>query len=100
MLCLNQFHVFHPVNLTLFSDQSLKICGKQEILLRERKRHTAARVASTCYAALSNPDLVGGYPIQMRPGLDGGGTRGTPHHPDLVGGTPSKPSQGVPLVPP
>ena len=36
----------------------------KKVLLRERKRHTARRVASTPCAALSNPDLVGGgYPV-------------------------------------
>ena len=48
----------------------------KKVLLCERKRHTARRIASTRYAALSNPDLVGG------------GTQGTPHHPDLVWGVP------------
>ena len=61
----------------------------KKVLLRERKRHTAHRIASTRYAALSNPDLVGGVPWVP------------PDHPDLVeGGTPSRPGQGVPRVPP
>ena len=54
---------------------------KKKVLPRERKRHTACRVASTRYAALSNgeggdpryplhhPDLVGGYPPPSRPGM-------------------------------
>ena len=81
----------------------VEINKNYKVLLRERKRHTARRVASTRYAALSNPDLVGGGvphpdlvggrgvtpPPPSRPGLGG-----VPH-PDLVrGGTPSKPGQG------
>ena len=63
----------------------------KKVLPPERKRHTARRIASTRYAALCNPDLVGGVP-----GVP-------PHHPDLVGGypiqiwsggTPSKPNWG------
>ena len=64
------------------------VMNNKKVLLRERKRHTARRVASTRCAALSNPDLVqgctqsqvwGGYPV---PGL--GGTQsqvweGVPH---------------------
>ena len=45
---------------------------KKKVLMCECKRHTAHCVASACYAALCN----------------GGGTLGTPHHPDLVGGYP------------
>ena len=88
----------------------------KKVLLRERKRHTARCVASTRYAALSNPDLVigggtpfrpgGGYPGYPPPSRPG---RGVPH-PDLVRGypiqtwsgegvlrvapTPSRPGQG------
>ena len=51
----------------------------KKVLLRERKRHTARRVASARYAVLSN----GGYPIQSWVG-------GVPH-PVLAGGTPSSP---------
>ena len=43
----------------------------KKVLLRERKRHTAHRVASARYAALSH-----------------GWGGGTPHHPDLVWGGP------------
>ena len=77
--------------------------NNKKVLLRERKRHTARHIASTRYAALSNPDLVGGgvphpdlvrgYPIQTWLGVP-------PHHPDLVGGTPGTPHpdlvRGVP----
>ena len=52
----------------------LKQMQYKKVLLRERKRHTARRVASAHYAALSNN---GGYPIQS-----------------WVGGTPSSPIQG------
>ena len=51
----------------------------KKVLLRERKWHTARRVASARYAALSN-----GYHPPSRPGQ--GGTPGTPHHPDLARG--------------
>ena len=86
----------------------------KKVLLRERKKHTARRVASARYAALSEwvgegdtPSMVwgdmpsqgGGYPILEgvpRPGLDGGGVypipgwRGYPSHVLMVGGTPSQ----------
>ena len=110
-------------NLCKFTcSTSIKLCSPQlcgdnninkKVLLRERKRHTAHRVASTRCAALSNPDLVGGYPI---PGPGGvchpclGGTLsqvwGVPHPRSRgypvpgLGGTPSRPGQGVPWVPP
>ena len=57
----------------------------KKVLLRERKRHTARRVASARYAALCNggggvnPSQVGGYPV---PCLGRGGT------PSQVGGVP------------
>ena len=61
----------------------------KKVLLRERKRHTARRVASARYVALSN----GGGDTPSSPGR--GGTPPTiqtwpggypPHHPDLAGG--------------
>ena len=69
----------------------------KKVLLRERKRHTARRIASVRYAALS---CGGGYPIWgvAQPGLDGGGTPshvwGVPHNGGypgqvlMVGGVP------------
>ena len=39
------------------------ICNKK-VLLRERKRHTARRVASTWYAALVGVPPAGGYPAR------------------------------------
>ena len=95
----------------IFTSYLIKCRKNKKVLLRERKRHTARRVASTRYAALSNPDLVGGNP--SRPCQ--GGTLGTPHHPDLVGGQvphpdlvrgypryhpPSRPGQGYPRYSP
>ena len=73
-----------------------KIKANKKVLLRERKRHTARRVASTCYAALSNPDLVrggGGYPIQTWWGEYPIQTwsRGYPGYPP-----PSRPGMGYP----
>ena len=83
-----------------------------KVILRERKRHTTRRVASTRCAALSNPDLVpgggvpgpkfrGGTPCQVLGGTPSqvkGRGKGTPSqvqgvpHPDLVwGGTPGTP---------
>ena len=74
-----------------------------KVLLRERKRHTARPVASARYArggggipfshdgGVPHPVMVGGTPPPSRPGPgvgDGGGTMGTPHHPDLGWGTP------------
>ena len=61
----------------------------KKVLLRERKKHTARRVASARYAALSN----GGYPIQSWLGEGG-----TPFSPGK-GGTPSSPGR-YPLPPP
>ena len=77
----------------------------KKVLLRERKRHTAHRVASARYAALSNGD--GGYsrypPTPSRPGW---GT--PPRNPDLAGvpstiqtwlghpPSPSRPDWGTP----
>ena len=96
----------------IFMQFSGNIWLNKKVLLRERKRYTALCVASTCYAALSNPDLVWGVPHPdlvggvPHPDLVVGGTpsrpggRGVPH-PDLVrGSTPSKPGQGLPQVPP
>ena len=68
----------------------------EKVFLHECKRHTTDHVASTRYAALSNPDLVVGTP--SRPGQ--GVPWVSPHHPDQVGGTPSRPGWGVPWVPP
>ena len=59
----------------------------KKVLLRERKRHTARRVASTRCAALSNPDLVGGGVPGPR---SGGSTQ------SKVQGVPSPRSGGVP----
>ena len=79
-------------------------CANKKVLLRERKRHTARRVASACYAGEGGFSIQswwgggggtpsshgGGYPIQVMvggtPSSHGGGTPSTPHHPDLAGG--------------
>ena len=93
----------------------LRPFSNKKVLLHERKSDTACRVASACYAGLSNgevphPVMVGGtlsshggeYPIQAW----WGGTQSTPHHPDLAegGGTPGTPHHpdlwGIPRVPP
>ena len=86
----------------------MKVNVNKKVLLRERKRHTARRVASARYAALSNgwgctpvlphhPDLAGYPPIPgmgcLPPSRPGWGTHppqgwGTPHHPDLAGVPP------------
>ena len=72
----------------------------KEVLLRERKRHTARRVASTPSAGLPpkgagypNPVLTGGY---THPFLAGGGYP----HPVLVGGggNPNPNLAGLPPV--
>ena len=70
----------------------------KKVLLRERKRHTARRVASARYAALSNGGGAGGYPIQSWWGEGGtpiqswwGVPKGTTHHPDLARGYPGYP---------
>ena len=87
----------------------------KKVLRRERKRHTARRLASTRCAALSNPDLVrggtrsqvwggtpsqvlggahprsGGYPVPG-PGRTPSQVQGVPN--PRSGGTPSRPGQG------
>ena len=87
-------------------------CNKK-VLLRERKRHTARRIASARYAALSGggdtPSQVwgGGVP---RSGLDGGGGypipglggypsqgRGRQYSPGFDGGGHPIPGQGYPF---
>ena len=80
------------------------VIDTEKVLLRERKRHTARRVASACYAALSHgwgvPPTIqtwseGGTlstPPPSRPGM------GSPHHPDLGwGGTPDTPPHHLDL---
>ena len=78
--------------------------GNKKVLLCERKRHTARRVASTRYADLSGGTR--GTPPSSTPGE--GGTPSTPgqvvSHPDLIG-VPQVPPHhpdlvGVPQVPP
>ena len=83
--------------------------ANKKVLLHERKRHTACRIASAHNAALSN----GGYPIQSWVGgtpsslargypiqswLGGYSIQfwlgGSPSSPDLGWGTPSSPGQG------
>ena len=70
--CVGSFKKFKPNQ----PHSNVNTNSHKKVLLRERKRHTARRVASTRYAALSNPDLVGGVP-----------------HPDLVGGYPGYPPE-------
>ena len=71
----------------------------KKVLLRERKRHTAHRIASAHYAALCNggtpsqvwggtPSQVGGYPISGQGGYPISG-RGV--HPSQVWGVPRVP---------
>ena len=64
---------------------SRKLHKNKKVLLRECKRHTARRIASTRYAALSggvpHPDLVGGDLFHT-----------------WSGGTPSRPGQGSPTI--
>ena len=69
--------------------------NNKKVLLRERKRHTARRVASARYAALSHGGRGGGYPIQpwvwgypIQSWLREGYPDVTPPHPDMGWGTP------------
>ena len=70
-----------------------KHIGNKKVLLCERQRHTARRVASTRYAALSpnggvpHPVLNGGVPIQSWMGVP---------HPVLGGGGSTQTWDGVP----
>ena len=68
----------------------------KKVLLRERKRHTARRVASARYAALSN-GWVGGVPptIQTWPGYPPPLGWGTPP-PSRPGRVPPTPGMGYP----
>ena len=58
------------ISIPLFySKYSVKLRDNKKVLLRERKRHTARRVASARYAGVGggevpHPVMVGGYPIQ------------------------------------
>ena len=81
----------------------------KKVLLRERKRHTARRIATTRCAALSNPDLVwggcgypvpgpgwgypvsglGGYPVPGPGGVPSPRSGGVPQS-QVWGGTPSQ----------
>ena len=67
----------------------------KRVLLRERKRHTARRVAKQVLAMLGGVSGLGGYPI---PGLGGypipGPGRGVPHPRSRKGGTPSQVREG------
>ena len=81
-----------------FSGRSANFVQKKKVLLRERKRHTARRVASARYADLSG----GGYPISGPGGYPIPCLGGTPsqvvggvHRPRSWGGTLSH-VQGVP----
>ena len=68
------------------------LTSHKKVLLRERKRHAARRVASACYAALSN----GGVPHPVIGGVPHPVMGGTPHHPDLTRGVPHPVMVGVP----
>ena len=73
--------------------QNTNAKNNKKVLLRERKRHTASRVASARYAALCNGG--GGYPISGRGGYPVSGLwlGGTPSQ---VGGVPHLRSGGTP----
>ena len=82
---------------------------KKKVLLRERKRHTSRRVASTHSAAVFQ---LGGGGVFPHPVLIGGGMLPSSHdggcppsspdggysHLVMMGGTPSSPDGGVPSV--
>ena len=68
--------------------ENQKLKKNKKVLLRERKRHTARRVASARYAALSNWWGVGGTPSSS-------GWRGYPIQSRVGGVTPSSPDRGV-----
>ena len=101
----NKGHLPHPRQDQGYPHPPEQMCGagnmplllklqnflvNKKVLLRERKRHTASRIASARYAALSNG--WGGTPPTIHPDLvREGGT--LPHH-------PSRPGQGVPQVTP
>ena len=101
-------------DLPLWSQNVLRY---KKVLLRECKRHTARHVASAHYAGLSHgwggatPGILPTIQTWLGGGLpqvpstiqtwSGGRYPRCPHHPDLGWGTPppSRPGQGVPLVP-
>ena len=88
----------------------------KKVLLHKRKRHTACRVASACYAGqrgVPHPVMVGGTPSSHgHSDLARGVPWVPPHHIDLAGvhptiqtwlgypPPPSRPGRGVPQVPP
>ena len=97
LMTLNGPHYVMPVNfyeshwMCVFMQLRL-LCDyfttDKKVLLRERKRHTARRVASARYAALS-PDERGGCVYISSPGLGG-----VPHPVIFF---PSSPGWGYPL---
>ena len=92
----DQFFPFKVSDLCSFhySIDHWKLVENEKVLLHERQRHTARRVASVRYAALSNggvphPVLVGGTPsqVQVRGTSSSPGQRFTPSQVQ-VGGYP------------
>ena len=95
-------------NFESVAARRLKTFDNKKVRLRERKRHTARRVASAHFADLSpdkgvpHPVLDRGYSIQS---WMGGGTPSSPGYPHpgphlvLDGGTPSSLGWGTPSSP-
>ena len=87
------FFLFLSESCAYFHTCVSKTIKNKKVLLRERKRHTARRVASARYAGwgggLPRPGMVGGYPIQSWWGVPHlvMVERGIPH-PVMVGGYP------------
>ena len=87
---------------TVPSHHTTYVGGNKKVLLREHKRHTARHVSSTCCAALSNLDLVGGEGTWSQVwGVPGSRFRGYPvpglgGYPVLVQGGPPSQVWGVP----
>ena len=99
----------HQTSIAETNSTTAEWIQNKKVLLHERKRHTARRIASTRYASggggLPHPVMVGGDPIQSwLGGYPIQSWWGVPHpvmvgvpHPVMVGGTlgtPSRPGQG------
>ena len=106
----NKGHLPHPRQDQGYPHPPEQMCGagniplllklqnflvNKKVFLRERKRHTASRIASARYAALSNGWGEGGSPDTPAPSIQTWSGRGVPSptiHPGQVRGYPRYPS--------
>ena len=98
MFCFLLFHkVYWNLNTKtiseLLANWAWKLLPNKKVLLRERKRHTARRVASARYADLSG----GGVPRSMSGGVCHSRSGGVPHPRSRGGGYPIPYLGGYPV---